>query len=129
MKTPHCIMVFDTNLTDNWIAERIIKTYGIASEMKFAYDSENALNSLDEYYTCNGRFPELLLVDRQLQGISGFELINKIKNHDNFRNEDTKIALLTTVSEFTSDYNKIEEEEIDHVFLKPLDIQQIRMVL
>lgn len=127
MKIPKCIMVIDNNVTDNWIAERIFKTYNIASEYRFA-NSENAIDSLNDYCLINGKFPDLLMVDILYNREKGFGLIDRIRNHSGFRENETRIALLTSVVEYTLNYEKIGKQNIEHVFIKPLDIQQLKNI-
>ncbi len=120
-------MVIDNNVTDNWIAERIFKTYNIASEYRFA-NSENAIDSLNDYCLINGKFPDLLMVDILYNREKGFGLIDRIRNHSGFRENETRIALLTSVVEYTLNYEKIGKQNIEHVFIKPLDIQQLKNI-
>ncbi|WP_045464267.1 response regulator [Sporocytophaga myxococcoides] len=125
MKIPKCIMVIDNNVTDNWIAERIFKTYNIASEYRFT-NNENAIDSLNDYCLINGKFPDLLMVDILYNREKGFGLIDRIRNHSGYRENETRIALLTSVVDYTLNYEKIGKQNIEHVFIKPLDIQQLK---
>jgi len=127
MGIPKCIMVIDNNVTDNWIAERIFKTYEVASEYRFA-NSDNAIDSLNDYCSVNGRFPELLMVDIQCNREKGFGLIDRIRKHSGYRENETRIALLTSIVEYTLSYEKIGKQNIEYVFIKPLDIQQLKNV-
>ncbi|MCR6640044.1 MAG: hypothetical protein NVV82_13920 [Sporocytophaga sp.] len=127
MQIPKCIMVIDNNVTDNWIAERIFKTYNIASEYRFA-NSENAIDSLNDYCLVHGKFPDLLMVDILYNREKGFGLIDRIRNHSGYRENETRIALLTSVVEYTLNYEKIGQQNIEHVFIKPLDIQQLKNI-
>ncbi|WP_028980333.1 hypothetical protein [Sporocytophaga myxococcoides] len=125
MGIPKCIMVIDDNVTDNWIAEGIFKTYKIASEYRFV-SSENAIESLNLYCLINGKFPELLLVDIQNNREKGFGLIDRIRKHSDYRENETRIALLTSIVEYTLSYDKIGKQNIELVFIKPLDIQDLK---
>ncbi|MBO9702138.1 MAG: hypothetical protein J7604_18155 [Sporocytophaga sp.] len=127
MGIPKCIMVIDNNVTDNWMAERIFKTYEVASEYRFA-NSDNAIDSLNAYCLINGRFPELLMVDIQYNTEMGLGLIDRIRKHSDYREHETRIALLTSIVEYTLSYDKIGKKNIEHVFIKPLDIQQLKNV-
>ncbi|GAL85526.1 hypothetical protein MYP_2755 [Sporocytophaga myxococcoides] len=118
-------MVIDNNVTDNWIAERIFKTYNIASEYRFT-NNENAIDSLNDYCLINGKFPDLLMVDILYNREKGFGLIDRIRNHSGYRENETRIALLTSVVDYTLNYEKIGKQNIEHVFIKPLDIQQLK---
>mgnify|MGYP001237926165 CR=1 FL=1 len=127
MEIPKCIMVIDNNVTDNWIAERIFKTYNIATEYRFA-TSENAMECLNDYCMVNGRFPDFLMVDILYNRDKGFGLIDRIRSHSDYRENETRIALLTSVVEYTLSYELIGKQNIEHVFIKPLDIQQLKNV-
>lgn len=127
MGIPKCIMVIDNNVTDNWIAERIFNTYQVASEYRFA-NSDNAIDSMDDYCLVNGKLPELLMVDIQFYREMSFGLIDRIRKHSGYRENETRIALMATIVEYTLSYDKIGKQNIEHVFIKPLDIQQLKNV-
>jgi CheY-like chemotaxis protein len=84
-------------------------------EVEAIQDGEEALKRLDETNT-----PGLILLDLHLPGISGRNILNRIKSDERFTN--TRIILTT------SDERQAEELQniVDLVLLKPINPTQLR---
>jgi CheY-like chemotaxis protein len=121
MKSINCILVVDDSQMDLWLALKIIELLNICGLTLKAKSGNEALKVLEEYTLANGKFPEIIIVDLQMPGMNGNELIKRIKDHPQFNSGRTQIIVQTAHIDPDIDIPNINENEIKYVLMKPLD--------
>jgi CheY-like chemotaxis protein len=76
------LWVEDDKLIGTILAKKIVSS---GFDLVHVKDGEEALNSL------MGRIPDVIIVDLILPGLNGFEILEKIKNDDRFKNVPTMV--------------------------------------
>ena len=108
------------SVDDSAIIRKIIKMAVEVIEYEFleAGDGEAALNIINENY-CN---IALILLDLNMPGIDGFELLKIIKSDDRFKS--IPVMMVTTESEKLSIIKAIQAGAI-HYVVKPFTMEEV----
>jgi two-component system, response regulator len=94
---PPLILLVEDNADDVELLKRALKKNGIAHQMVVANDGQDALQKLQTLQ------PVLVLLDLHLPGLSGLEVLEKVRAND--RTRLTPVVVLTTSAE-VSDVNE-----------------------
>jgi two-component system chemotaxis response regulator CheY len=108
------------SVDDSAIIRKIIKMAVEVIEYEFleAGDGEEALNVIHEHYSNIA----LILLDLNMPGINGFELLKIIKSDDRFKN--IPVMMVTTESEKLSIIKAIQAGA-NHYVVKPFSMEEI----
>jgi CheY-like chemotaxis protein len=91
---------------------------GLSSALRVARDGESALRAIDDD---PDRPPRLILLDLGLPRMSGFEVLEAIRGHDNPRVRRTPVIVLTT-SRAPGDVRKAYEMCANSFVSKPVEL-------
>jgi two-component system, chemotaxis family, response regulator Rcp1 len=92
---------------------------GLADALQVARDGESALAAID---ADPERPPKLILLDLGLPRMSGFEVLEAVRRHDNPRVRRTPVVVLTT-SKAPSDVRRAYELCANSFVSKPVDLE------
>ena len=91
---------------------------GLADELRVARDGESAMALLEED---PDRPPRLIILDLGLPRMSGFDVLEAVRHHDNPRVRRTPVVVLTT-SKAPGDVRKAYELCANSFVSKPIDL-------
>jgi DNA-binding NtrC family response regulator len=110
------ILVVDDEHLIRWSLEQNLKKQGY--EVIMAGSGEDALRMVREHQ------PDLVLLDIQLPGISGIEVLEKIKEHD----EDITVIMLTAHGGLETAVNAMRLGAYDYVS-KPFNLDELGIII
>ena len=115
MKRSKLLIVDDEHLI-RWSLEQNLKKQG--------YEVVTAGNGEDALRLFRDEQPDLVLLDIQLPGISGLEVLDKIKEHD----EDVAVIMVTANSGLDSAVNAMRLGAYDYIS-KPFNLDELSIVV
>lgn len=91
-----CVMLIDDDPDDNFLHRLVIEDTGLNPEIVVAESGEKALRyfSGDAYF----RKPDVIFLDINMPGMSGFDFLEKYKALPARLNSGTKVVMLSTSS-------------------------------
>jgi len=127
MRKLDLIMLVDDDLITNFLNELIIKEMDITEKLVIASDGQQALDEIASFYK-NGKSPDLILLDVNMPGLSGFDFLKKFYELDYKFARIPKIIMLTT-SLNPVDKEKAEKFKIDGYLSKPLTKEELNKIM
>jgi len=100
--------------------EMAFEREGDAAELRVARDGESALKLID---SDPERPPRLILLDLGLPRMSGFEVLERVRHHENPRVRRTPVVVLTT-SRAPGDVRRAYELCANSFVSKPVDLDE-----
>jgi len=85
--------------------------------------ASNALQALNLLY--QGDLPRLMIISLNLEGISGLELINNIKNNGMLRH----IPLIAITNEKSEIITKSLNSKVEQLIQKPFDPEELKKII
>lgn len=99
---------------------------GILWELTVAHDGEQAIKLLFEEEKTNAPLPDLILTDWHLPRVSGSDLLQRIKKHDNLR----KIPVLVfSSSEADRDIHDAYDKQANGYITKPDSVEVLAHIV
>jgi len=99
---------------------------GILWELTVAHDGEQAIKLLFEEEKTNAPLPDLILTDWHLPRVSGSDLLERIKKHDNLR----KIPVLVfSSSEADRDIHDAYDKQANGYITKPDSVEVLAHIV
>jgi len=83
-----------------------------------AADGEDALKIIE-----NGLYPDVIVTDLMMPRVDGYQLINKIKSGDSFRN--IPVIVLSNI-DGAKEQKALKERGVSGYIIKPFNIQELR---
>jgi len=123
-----CIFYIDANEVDRWLLKNRLEASGICGELVVISNGDEGLNTIHEYYQKHKKLPVAIIVDLQLPAMDGFKFISTIKKLPYYSQQNCKL-ILTSEDLVDEDLTKINELQIDHILLKPIDINALNKML
>jgi CheY-like chemotaxis protein len=128
MEKLHSALIIDDSAIDRFLATRVLESLGICSNILTTASGIGALRIIGEYFQKQEKFPDIIMVDIQLPGMNGFEIIRRIKQESRYKEGQTQIILVTAGLDEV-DLNEIEILSIGNVLFKPLDKDELLNML
>ena len=115
------ILLVEDSQPDAAIAMRALKEGRIRHRLSIAVDGLEALKFVNR----EGQFkraprPDLVLLDLNLPGMDGRELLKEIRNHENEKVRQTPVVVMTSCSEH-EEIVRSELLEVEEYLSKPFD--------
>src|SRR5690625_3851849 len=112
------ISIVDSNIDTQKSLLKSIKKHDDIEVINVSSDGELFLKSLE-----NSK-PDILIIDLLLPNVAGFEVLNYLKNHENYK--DIIIIIMTAL---TSDsiIHRISEYNVEYVLDKPFNIDHLKI--
>ena len=119
------VLVVDDNATNRLIVNRILSPWG--ASVTEAFDAKDAMKILRRQVQSGSTLFALIIVDRHMPGMDGFELAEFIRNEP--RLNDSKMIMMTSDS-FNIDMARVHQSGISGYLVKPVkktDLKEIIM--
>jgi CheY-like chemotaxis protein len=122
----NCILLIDDNPIQNYLNLLLLKSLNISETVRVCLNGKEALEFIVQYLKDYGQIPELIIVDLNMPVLNGYEFITSFNKY-NFNKENTKIVVLTAITEQT-EIDRIKEVCPEIIF-KPLTEEKIYNIL
>lgn len=110
------IMVVDDDEDMRRLVKRVLEEKG--ATVIEARNGEECLEKLKELK------PNIILLDVVMPGISGWDVLRKVKNDDSFK--DIKVAMLTSIDPSVEEMMREEFDSLADYILKPSFVEILR---
>jgi CheY-like chemotaxis protein len=117
------ILLIDDDYVDNLLNKHLLVLMRLAEEVVTCTSGQEALLLVKE------RWPELMLVDINMPGMSGLELLSELNSIVPKNWPEEYATVLLTSSNHSDDLTKAAELKADYYLVKPLTEEKIRKML
>lgn len=114
------ILLIEDNAADIFVIRDILQTCQLDEDVRIASDGQEALLFLDKIGDGTAPCPRLVLLDLNLPGIGGIELLKQIRTGP--RCARVPVIIITS-SESEEDVRAVRELDADAYFRKPTDLE------
>lgn len=114
-KSHNLIFLVDDSKSNVAVLTEMLTTHGY--EVASAYDGDTALQEIERI------MPDLILLDVEMPGTSGFEVCRILKRRSQF--SDTPIIMLTSLREIQDKVQGFEAGCVDYI-TKPFQLKEVR---
>jgi two-component system, chemotaxis family, chemotaxis protein CheY len=121
------VLIIDDDETSIFLARRVLKDMGISSKVQAAKSGSEGLEILKVAHK-NRELPQLILLDVNMAGMSGFDFLEEITRLRYVNLIDTKIVLLTN-SQNPADIEFAEGHLVATYLQKPLSKKKLHTIL
>lgn len=123
------ILLIDDNEADNFIHNRVIEKADVAEIVTITYGAQEALDYLCEKGGANYPKPEIVFLDINMPGMTGWDFLAAYQKLDEDKKAGIVICLLST-SSFERDKQKAEEYNVLSDFTnKPLTHKKLMEII
>lgn len=122
-KRPMRILMVEDNKGDAMLIRRVIGESGIPSELAEARTGESALELLEQI--SSGQWPDIILLDLNLPGISGHQVLTAVKGHADLKR--IPVFILSS-SRAINDIVGSYESYANCYLVKPHDVGALRTI-
>lgn len=114
------IVVIDDSEADRFILRRVLGKTSLPNEVIDFEDGRTFLEHLDRIERGEAELPALILTDINMPGLSGFDVVSKIRERPAF--SDLPVVVMVTSSEATRDIDRAKEVGANHYIPKQAGI-------
>jgi CheY-like chemotaxis protein len=122
------IMLVDDDKIFNFLSEKTITSLGLANEIHFASNGEQALRILNLYKEGKVEKPDIIFLDIDMPVMNGYEFIEAFASLDIPDKHLITIVILTSSLD-PNDLARARELGIKYYFNKPLSKEEIRKLI
>ena len=120
-----CTLIIDDDSVSNYLTARIIRNSHISNQTESVLNVQDALNFIREYASKNDCAPELIIVDINMPGSSGFEFLELLREMP-IKNVDQVVVIGLSADKVR------KEKAINHFFddtlLKPFKLADCQSI-
>ena len=116
------VLLVEDSEDDVLIVERAFKTLALGHALHTVSSGEAALERLEQ----GGLRPDLVLLDLNLPGLSGFEVLRRLRGSQTFR---TVPVTVLSASDRDRDVKEAYEAGANHYLVKPIRFEQFLQLL
>ena len=127
-RTLNHILLVDDNVHDNFFHERILKKNGFGNNISVATNGYEALDVLLKNNPSVKPLPDLIFLDINMPGMTGWEVLDKLKAAS-FDVKHSKIFMLSTSSNPDDQRKAAKHESLLGFITKPLTKDHIESIL
>lgn len=121
------ILLVEDNPGDILLTRHALKQAKINNSLTIAMTGEQGLDMLQQKGQYNAmELPDIILLDLNLPGISGHEVLKTVKNDEKLQNIPVIILSSSTAE---SDINKSKKARVNGYLRKPLDVTSFSKIL
>ena len=122
------ILLVDDNVHDNFFHERILKKNGFGNNISVATNGYEALEILLKPSANTSPLPDLIFLDINMPGMTGWEVLDKLKAAA-FDVKQSKIFMLSTSNNPDDQRKASNHESLLGFITKPLTKDHIESIL
>ena len=122
------ILLVDDDKIFNFLSEKTIGSLGLANEIHFALNGEEALDLLELYRNGELSKPDIIFLDLNMPIMDGFEFIEAFRRMDLPEKETITIVVLTSSADPT-DVSRARRLGVKYYFNKPLSKEEIKKLI
>lgn len=122
------IMLVDDDKIFNFLSEKTITSLGLANEIHFASNGEQALKILQLYRDGEVQKPDIIFLDIDMPVMNGYEFIEAFANMDLPDKHLITIVVLTSSID-PHDLERAKELGVKYYFNKPLSREEIKKLI
>ena len=121
-------MLVDDDKIFNFLSEKTIISLGLANEIHFATNGEQALKILELYKEGKVSKPDIIFLDIDMPVMDGYEFIEAFSNMDLPDKHQITIVVLTSSID-PRDIQRTKDLGIKYYFNKPLSKDEIKKLI
>ncbi len=122
------ILLVDDDKIFNFLSEKTISSLGLANEIHFALNGEEALDILELCRNGEIAKPDIIFVDLNMPIMDGFEFIEAFRRMDFPEKESIAIVVLTSSAD-PEDISRAKRMGVKYYFNKPLSKEEIKKLI
>ncbi len=122
------IMLVDDDKIFNFLSEKTIISLGLANEIHFATNGEQALKILELYKEGKVSKPDIIFLDIDMPVMDGYEFIEAFSNMELPDKHQITIVVLTSSID-PRDIQRTKDLGIKYYFNKPLSKDEIKKLI
>lgn len=123
--SPRCIMLVDDNELTNMIHQSLLRNFFSTESICVHSSPETALQWLESTRRTGGKLPDLILLDIEMPGMTGWDLLEEIRQ----RRIPVKVCMLSSSIAKEDVERQHDFEEVLEYFSKPLAEKHIPQIL
>lgn len=119
-----CILLVDDNKFDSYFHQKVIKKRNIAEVVVVMDSGSDAIEYLKKTPVGDVNYPDLILLDINMPGMSGWDVLEEYQKLAN-QNNSTKIFMLTTSINPDDETTAKSHKQVFEFIIKPLNIDTL----
>ena len=121
-------MLVDDDKIFNFLSEKTIMSLGLANEVHFALNGQQALALLEKYKEGEISRPDIIFLDLNMPVMNGYQFIEAFTNMDLPDKHKITIVVLSSSAD-PNDMARTKQLGIRYYFNKPLSRDEIRKLI
>jgi CheY-like chemotaxis protein len=121
-------MLVDDDKIFNFLSEKTIMSLGLANEVHFALNGQQALALLEKYKEGEISRPDIIFLDLNMPVMNGYQFIEAFTNMDLPDKHKITIVVLSSSAD-PNDVARTKQLGIRYYFNKPLSKDEIRKLI
>lgn len=122
------ILLVDDDKIFNFLNEKTIQSLGLANEISFASNGQQALELLELYKTGEMNMPDIIFLDLDMPIMNGYEFLEEFAKIDIPNKAAITIVILTSSAD-PRDLERTKEMGIKYYYNKPLTREEIKKLI
>ncbi len=122
------VMLVDDDMTDNFIAGRIISITGFSNDIVVKSTVREALMYLRENQTNRDRIPELIFLDLNMPLYNGFDFLMEFEKLDHHTKNNCKIIILSSSDNKPDIEHILRIDNVIKFITKPISEQTLEEI-
>jgi CheY-like chemotaxis protein len=113
------VLLVDDDKTFNFINTRLLELTGMAGDVRTAWNGQQALDLLSEYFQLAKAFPDIILLDLNMPVMDGFEFLAAFRKLSRSARKHVTVVVLSSSSN-PKDLEKANQLGAHRYLPKPL---------
>lgn len=115
------ILLVEDSPADVFLIRQAFQVHDVSANLQCAADGDEAIRIIDQLDAANGTCPQLILLDLNLPGRTGVDVLRHLRQSSRCRRTP---VIIVTSSNAQADHSITEELGADDYFQKPLKLDQ-----